>query len=190
MRKILHYIGSLPPPMFILYPSSAKVLCLTTWPVPPTLKCLLSMPHSSKPWLTTWAHQARPLYRLPSCCSSRAVHTFMWTGPGEGQLMHILWALRWSWGAGGGARESLAACGSILYPPTHTLPVSRSLILLLPIFLLKSHVKTEFLLPRPLSSWKLYCSEGNLSQSIFHSLNSISLHFQEFRALKFFSSSV
>ena len=106
---------------------SAKALCLVMWTTLPALKCPFFNAStqacvSRKPWWATSARQTRPLHWLPRPLRQ---FTFIGTGPGEGQFIYILGALKRSWGAGRSARVSSSL---LVHPvPTNTHPTCQQL---------------------------------------------------------------
>lgn len=124
-----------------------------------------------------WCRAQMTLFQpIPSTGSPTVVHLGLFT---------LLWGSgrRGSWspsngpsgclgGGGGGKRGVWGSLWPCPGPPwTHKHPTSlQPLVPPSPIFLLKFPVKPASPLPRPLSSWKLYCSVENLPPPIFHCL--------------------
>lgn len=151
--------------------SSAKGLCMMTWMVLQLQNAHVSMSHSSNPPPGHLDGQCQPTEPIPSTDGPTVVHlgllTLMWGGIRQGGLSDLQGVLGWRWGKHG-VSGSLWQCTGP--PHTHKYPTRQPLILSFPIFLLEFPVKPESPRPRPLSPWKLYCSDENLPQPIFHCL--------------------
>lgn len=142
-----------------------------TWMVLQLQNAHISMSHSSNPLPGHLDGQHQPTEPIPSTDGPTVVHlgllTLMWGGVRQGGLSDPQGVLGWR-RSKHGVSGSLWQCTGP--PRTHKYPTRQPLILSFPIFLLEFPVKPEAPRPRPLSPWKLYCSDENLPQPIFHCL--------------------
>lgn len=195
-KRSISFVCFLPPGMFVLFPNHQLKSC--AWWLEwyfgskmPIFHGLTQVALLQEALTNRFDPQSSSRHWLPSCRSSRAVHSYV-SCCRRAQLVYVLSGLRLSWDAGGGVRKSPASRWSILYPQTHTHPLGNSHPFLTH---LPSEVPGQDWTPAPktLSSWKLYCSDENLPQLIFPCLciqSLYSLRYLGLRALKKFSSSI